>query len=105
MASRGHTYEITVRPLALPDGSPAVAEPITFHHRNHDDILAILGRVRLATGLDPDAATATVVGLKLLSEVALQSKGDLYAPLLPALREFVTNLKTLTQADDRAGSR
>jgi hypothetical protein len=71
-------------------------EPLTFTHTNHDDIIVVVERVRKTSGLDPDAAASTAVGLKFLSEIMLKEKRNpLFDPLRRGMREFIQNLKLL----------
>ena len=104
MAMRGHSYQIMVIPMAAATGdSWRAPEPLTFTHTNHDDIIAVVERVRETSGLDPDAAASTAIGLKLLSEIMLQEKGNpLFDPLRGATREFIRNLKTLAMSSNQA---
>ena len=99
MAKRGHTYRITVEPIAHPRGEPLRA-PMVFEATNHDDILAIAERMQARGYLEPDDAAAVIVSLKLLSEVMLHRKNDpLFEPLSSgAMRAFVANIKGLNAA-------
>lgn len=103
MATRGYSYQITVTPLTdMARGEPNVIEPLTFTHTNHDDLIVVVGRVRKSSGLDSDAAAATAVGLKLLSEVMLKHKGNsLFDPLRSGVREFIQNLKALATSGNQ----
>jgi hypothetical protein len=103
VATRGHSYRITVAPLTDATGEGLhVAEPLTFTHINHDDVIVVVERVRKSSGLDPDAAAATAVGLKLLSEAMLKEKGNsLFDPLRSGVREFIQNLKSLAANGDQ----
>lgn len=90
----GYQYRIEVRPLANPDGAQC-GEPLVFNHANHDDLMLIVERIRQSTGLDPDAAAATAIGLKLLGSVMLNEKNNpLFDCLRQPLREFIGNLKS-----------
>ena len=99
MASRGHSFQITVAPLIGKSGEhPGSTTPLTFMHTNHDDIIALVEKVRKSTGLDPDAGAATAVGLKLLSEIMLREKDNaLFDPLRSGVREFIQGLKSLAK--------
>lgn len=92
MATRGHTFTIVVSPHIV--GEMADTPPLTFDHMNHDDVLAIATRVRDKSGWAPDLAAATVIGLKLLSSVALTNKDDpIFDHLRGPLRSFTLALK------------
>ena len=97
MVSAGYTYEVSVKLLRGRDGLPP-SEPavLSFQHVNHDDIIAIVERMRGNSGLAPDAAAAVAVGLKLLGEVMVREKRNtLFDPLRDAMREFIGKLKAL----------
>lgn len=98
MAGRGHPFHITV----TASGSSDQTSPrtLTFDHINHDDIISIAERVRERSGLTPDIAAATAIGLKLLGEAVLKEKRDpLFDPLREPLRAFVQNLKQRVATD------
>lgn len=90
-----HRYRITVEHLALPDGSPPPqAEALRFETGNHDDMLAIVARMRQRGDLPEADATAFAVGLKLFSEVMLQHRGlPLFADFAPHFKAFMQQLK------------
>ena len=90
-----HRYRVTVEHLALPDGSPPpTTQPLSFEAGNHDDILAIVARVRQRGDLPEADATAFAVGLKLFSEVMLQHRGSpLFAGFAPHFKAFMQQLK------------
>ena len=94
MASKGHHFRITV----MAADTPAA---LSFDHVNHDDIIAIAGRVCAGSGLDPDITAATAIGLKLLGEAMLRSTRDpLFDPLRGPLRDFTLALKQRTATPD-----
>jgi len=90
-----HRYRVTVEHLALPDGSaPPATQPLSFEAGNHDDILAIVARMRQRGDLPEADATAFAVGLKLFSEVMLQHRGlPLFADFAPHFKAFMQALK------------
>lgn len=97
MASVGYTYEVALNLLRDRDGLPP-REPaeLSFLHVNHDDVIAIVERIRGSSGLEPNDAAAVAVGLKLLSEVMVREKTNaLFDPLRGAMREFIIKLKNL----------
>lgn len=95
-----HRYRVTVEHLSDPQGAPsAYADALQFEVGNHDDIFAIVARMRQRGDLDEQAATAFAVGLKLFSEVMLENKSH---PLFVAFRpHFAEFMKTLKQGPAR----
>jgi len=89
-----HTYRVTVEHLADAKGVPAVAGPLVFCARNHDDLFAIVARSRASGRLDADDSAAMVVGLKLLGEIMLEHRDEQpFSDLRPALGAFIKALK------------
>lgn len=95
-----HRYRVTIEHLALPDGHPPESpQTLSFETGNHDDILAIVGRVRERGDLPEADATALAVGLKLFSEVMLQHRGlPLFAEFAPHFKAFMQQLKQRPKA-------
>ena len=95
-----YRYRVTVDALTDATGQP-LEEPrrLSFAAANHDDLLAIAERVRardlgLETPLSADETAAMVIGMKLLSEVALvHRKESFFAETREALGRFVRELK------------
>ncbi|MFT2214852.1 DUF3861 family protein [Rhizobium giardinii] len=102
MASSGYTYEVSVRLVRGRDGhAPDKPASVTFEHNNHDDIIAIVDRMRGNSGLAPEAAAAVAVGTKLLGEVMLKEKHNpLFNPLRAGFHAFIAALKN-TPATER----
>lgn len=91
---RAHAYRITVEHLATPDGAPPAGGALVFEARNHDDIPAIVRRLRGKGILPEDQAAALAVGLKLFTEVMLERRGDpLFEELRGPMRDFIGRLK------------
>jgi hypothetical protein len=89
-----HQYRVTVEYLADADGQPVDAAPLQFAAPNHDDIFAIVARMRERSTLSGDDAARFVVGLKLMSEAMLENKDDpLFVALKPHFGEFMKTLK------------
>lgn len=94
MSKRHYSYSITVTQTGAPSEGETIRSPLTFEATNHDDILAIVERMRAATDLPPDSAASVAVGLKLLGEVVLREKNNpLFDPLRGGIRDFIGNLK------------
>jgi len=90
-----HRYRISIEHLALPDGSPPPhASSLSFETGNHDDIIAIVERMRQRGDLPEAEATSFAVGLKLFSEVMLQNRSlPLFADFAPHFKAFMQQLK------------
>ncbi|MBE1161732.1 DUF3861 domain-containing protein [Dyella acidiphila] len=85
-----HRYRIQVECI---DG--ASTAPLSFEVQQHDDLLAIVERVRHGTAFAADDALALAVGLKLFTGVMLGARHDpLFAEIQPAMRRFIGNLKS-----------
>ena len=60
-----HRYRVTLEHLADAKGAPSTYDaPLRFEVGNHDDVFAIVERMRTRADLAPEAATALAVGLK-----------------------------------------
>lgn len=90
-----HRYRLTLDHLAMPDGSvPTPSRSLQFEAGNHDDIFAIVERMRGRGDLSEADATALAVGLKLFSEVMLQNRGlPLFTDFMPHFKAFMQHLK------------
>jgi hypothetical protein len=90
-----HRYRITVEHLADQNGAPSThAAPLQFEAGNHDDILAVVERIRSRGDLPAESATAFAVGLKLFGEVMLENRQHpLFADFLPQFGQFMKQLK------------
>lgn len=95
-----HRYLITVEHLADAKGAPSTHHPLQFEVGNHDDIIAIVERMRRREDLPEDSATALAVGLKLFSEVMLENREH---PLFSSFRKpFAQFMQTLIKASEKA---
>ena len=98
-----YRYRITVEKLTDAKGEPVKGQSLTFEAANHDDILAIVERMRSRLPYDTNAVASLGVGLKLFSEVALVHRSDpLFAKVRPALSEFIRELKQQKPAETPA---
>lgn len=90
-----HQYRITVEHLADQNGNASTySTPLQFETGNHDDIFAVVSRLRQRPDIDDRSATALAVGLKLFGEVMLENRQHpLFAELLPHFGEFMKKLK------------
>lgn len=92
---RQHRYRITVEHISDAEGLPSSYDaPIQFEIGNHDDIHAIVQRLRERGDFSDSAAAAFGVGLKLFGEVMLEDKKNpLFASFKPHFGEFMKELK------------
>jgi len=89
-AAKAHRFRIQLERIG--DDTSAA---LSFEVSNHDDIFAIVDRVRTGTAFDENDAIALAVGLKLFTGVMLTARHDpLFADIQPAMRTFVGNLKS-----------
>jgi len=95
---KAHRYRITVENLDAQDDPPSPASsqsiPLVFEAGCHDDLFAIVERMRTRQWFEGDEGVAFAVGLKLFGEVMLKHREDpLFAPLQPHFGEFMKGLK------------
>lgn len=89
-----HRYRITLEHLADADGTPSSHEPLRFEVGNHDDIIAIVGRLRDGGDFNEETAAAFGVGLKLFGEVLLMDRDNpLFSSFRPHFARFMKELK------------
>ncbi|WP_417069329.1 DUF3861 domain-containing protein [Niveibacterium terrae] len=87
-----HSYRITVERLAEQD--EAASAPLQFEVSNHDEILAIIERIRSQGRFDPASAAAFGLGLKLFGETLLDNReSPPFDALMPHFGEFMKALK------------
>jgi hypothetical protein len=91
-----HRYRITVEHLETADGAPVTdATPLTFETGNHDEILAIVERIKGRGLFDDATATSFAVGLKLFTEAMLENRTHpLFDDLRPHIADFMKRLKS-----------
>jgi hypothetical protein len=91
---KNHLYRITVEHLEDPTGKIGERPPLVFSARNHDDLFSIVDRMRSRNEFDSEESAALAIGLKLLTEVMINNKGNgLFKSLQPGITEFITELK------------
>jgi hypothetical protein len=89
-----HRFRVTVEHLTDAHGAPSTHKPLKFEVENHDDIIAIVERLRRRGDFSEDAAAALGVGLKLFSEVMLEDKANpLFSSFRPHFSQFMKDLK------------
>ncbi|AFT71051.1 hypothetical protein B5T_02783 [Alloalcanivorax dieselolei B5] len=90
-----HLFRISVEKIDGPADYAGTSAPLAFEVESHDDILAIVDRVRAGMAFTADEASALALGVKLLGGVVLTHRRDpLFADIQPALRGFIGNLKS-----------
>lgn len=100
---REHRYRITLEHLAAPKQGEPTHAAIHFESGNHDDLFAIIGKVRARGQFDDDTAASLALGLKLFTEVMLKNRSDpLFAEIQQPMREFIQTLKARPQAGEPA---
>jgi hypothetical protein len=86
-----HRYRVTLEHLSE---TPTAGKTLQFDLANHDDIFAIVERLRGRGDLGPDAAAAFGVGLKLFGEVMLEEHTNpLFSTFKPHFLQFMKQLK------------
>lgn len=93
---KGHRYRLTLEYLADPKGNPEDRPPLQVEVANHDDLYAIVERIKAKGLFDADEATSFAIGLKLFREVMLRNRGhELFQELDPHMSTFIKTLKQL----------
>lgn len=96
---KGHRYRVTIEHVGAPKAGEPLRDALTFETMNHDEILAIVERLRASRHYEADEAAALAIGLKLFSEVMLKRRDDpLFAEVRPAIRAFIGALKDRNKA-------
>lgn len=96
-----HRYRVTLEHLSDADGEPSSQAPLQFEVGNHDEIIAIVERLRSRGDFDATTAAAFGVGLKLFSEVMLDNrKNPLFASFQPHFVQFMKRLKHPEQEEN-----
>jgi len=89
-----HRYRVTLEHLSEPAGAPSTHKSLQFEVANHDDLFAIVERLRGRGDFGHDAATALAVGLKLFGEVMLQEPANpLFSTFKPHFLQFMKQVK------------
>ena len=90
----GHLYRIRVDHVQDAHGVAQDGRFVEFTAENHDDIIAIIDRVRGKAVVPEDEAAAFSVGLKLLGEVMLRHRKEpLFTDFGDAFMHFMKRLK------------
>ena len=93
---KGHRYRLTLEYLEDAKGNPESRPPIQVDVKNHDDLYAIVERVKAKGLFDADEATAFTTGLKLFREVMLQPRdSEVFQELNPHFAAFMEAFKNM----------
>lgn len=96
MNHKGHLYHLTLEHIEDAKGNPMEKPPLSFSVRNHDDLYAIVDKVKAKGLFDEEEATAFAIGLKLFREVMLHHRGsEVFKELDPHMGEFMKAFKKL----------
>lgn len=96
MEKKAHHYHLTLQYVKNNLGSPPSQPPLELNFINHDNIFAIIDRLkdRHLFAQESDA-TEFAIGLKLFSEVLLRNrKHPLFEDFAPAFSDFMKKLKS-----------
>lgn len=92
-----NTYQITLEQLSDKKGAPVNATPLSFQARNHDDLFAIIERIKSRELLNHDDSAAFTVGLKLFSEIVLENRDKPFfkefSPQVAAIMKMIKGTK------------
>ena len=92
-----HRYRVTLEHLSEPTDAPSTHKTLQFEVGNHDDIFAVVERLRGRGDFGHDAAAALAVGLKLFGQVMLEEQTNpLFSTFKPHFLQFMRKLKTGT---------
>jgi hypothetical protein len=95
-----HRYQVRMQSLDDPDRAA-----LDIVVSNHDDIFAIVDRLKRLPGIDTDDAAALGIGLKLFAEISLKYRGTPpFDTLQPAMRTFIQSLKKLIADAETQGN-
>lgn len=90
-----HHYRITVEAL----DEENTGGPLVFEASNHDELFAIVERLRSKQIVPDDEAPAFAIGLKLFTETMLHHRTlPLFKDLQPAIATFMKALKSTPTA-------
>ena len=89
-----HRYRVTLEHIADAQGAASTHAPLQFEVGNHDDIIAIVERLRNRGDFSQESAAAFGLGIKLFSEVMLEDKENpLFSSFRPHFAQFMKELK------------
>ncbi len=89
-----HRYRVTLEHITDAQGTSSTHAPLQFEVGNHDDIVAIIERLRARADFSQESAAAFGLGIKLFSEVMLEDKENpLFSSFRPHFAQFMKELK------------
>jgi hypothetical protein len=93
---KGHLYRLTLEHLEDAKGNPVEKAPLQFEVKNHDDLYAIVEKVKAKGLFDENESAAFAIGLKLFREVMLHNRdSDVFKELDPHFSEFMKAFKKI----------
>ena len=93
---KGHLYRVTLEHLEDARGNPVAVPPLTFSVKNHDDLNAVVEKVKQKGLFEAQEAEAFTLGLKLFCEVMLNNRNaEVFKALDPHFSEFMKAFKKL----------
>lgn len=95
MEKKAHQYKLTLEYLQNNKGDKIETSPLELVFENHDDIFAIIERLKQKNHFDDiNQSQEFAIGLKLFSEVMLKNRNHpLFEELGPAFGLFMKRLK------------
>ncbi len=95
MEKKAHQYKLTLEYLQNNKGDKMETSPLELVFENHDDIFAIIERLKQKNHFnDINQSQEFAIGLKLFSEVMLKNRNHpLFEELGPAFGLFMKRLK------------
>jgi len=95
MEKKAHQYKLTLEYLQNNKGDKIETSPLELVFENHDDIFAIVERLKQKNHFDDiNQSQEFAIGLKLFSEVMLKNRNHpLFEELGPAFGLFMKHLK------------
>ena len=86
-------YSIALEELDVPAAEPG--RTLTFSVENHDDIFAIVDRLKLGKVVPAAEAAEFALGLKLFSEVVIRHRKEpMFSEMFSDIGQFIKRLKS-----------
>ncbi len=94
---KGHRYRVTLEHVELArEGQALQPEPMVFDTVNHDELFAIVEKIRARVALSDDETKSFAIGLKLLGEVILRHRSaPPFSELWPTMLDLITRIKSM----------
>jgi hypothetical protein len=96
MSKKRNLYRIQLEQLEAKNDDPT-PEPLALTFDNHDDVFAIIERLKAKNPFDDvEQAAQFALGLKMFSEVMIKHRNHpLFEELMPVFGSFMQKLKAL----------